>query len=62
MESHPLKVLSQSFDFPLSWATVVHVCNPSYSGGRDQEDHSFKPSQVNSSQKNSTQKRTGEVS
>jgi hypothetical protein len=30
-------------------ARVVHVCNPSYSGGRDQEDHGLKPAQVNSS-------------
>jgi hypothetical protein len=27
---------------------VAHACNPSYSGGRDQEDHSLKPSQANS--------------
>jgi hypothetical protein len=32
-----------------SWALVVHTCNPSYSGGRDQEDHSSKPAQANSS-------------
>jgi hypothetical protein len=25
------------------------LCNPSYSGGRDQEDHSSKPAQANSS-------------
>jgi hypothetical protein len=24
---------------------VVHTCNPSYSGGRDQEDHGLKPAQ-----------------
>jgi hypothetical protein len=23
----------------LSWVLVAHICNPSYSGGRDQEDH-----------------------
>jgi hypothetical protein len=28
---------------------VAHVCNPSYSGGRDQEDHSLKPVWVNNS-------------
>jgi hypothetical protein len=28
---------------------VAHACNPSYSGGRDQEDGSSKPAQVNSS-------------
>jgi hypothetical protein len=22
-----------------SWVLVAHTCNPSYSGGRDQEDH-----------------------
>jgi hypothetical protein len=26
---------------------VAHACNPSYSGGRDQEDHGSKPGQVN---------------
>jgi hypothetical protein len=29
---------------------VAHNCNPSYSGGRDQEDHGSKPDQANSSQ------------
>jgi hypothetical protein len=28
---------------------VAHACNPSYSGGRDQEDHGSKPAQENSS-------------
>jgi hypothetical protein len=28
---------------------VAHVCNPRYSGGRDQEDHGLKPTQANSS-------------
>jgi hypothetical protein len=40
--------------------TVAHTCNPSYSGGRDQEDHGSKPAWVNSSQdpilKNPSQK------
>jgi hypothetical protein len=27
---------------------VAHACNPSYSGGRAQEDHGSKPAQVNS--------------
>jgi hypothetical protein len=31
----------------ISWALVAHVCNPSYSGGRDQEDHSSRPAQAN---------------
>jgi hypothetical protein len=34
---------------PSSWALVAHACNPSYSGGRDQEDHGSKPAQANSS-------------
>jgi hypothetical protein len=29
---------------------VAHACNPSYSGGRDQEDHVPKPAQANSLQ------------
>jgi hypothetical protein len=33
-----------------SWALVAHACDPSYSGGRDQEDHGLKPAQGNSSQ------------
>jgi hypothetical protein len=28
---------------------VAHSCNPSYSGGRDQDDHSSKSAQANSS-------------
>jgi hypothetical protein len=28
---------------------VAHSCNPSYSGGRDQENHGSKPAQANSS-------------
>jgi hypothetical protein len=31
-----------------SWALVAHACSPSYSGGRDQEDHGSKPAQANS--------------
>jgi hypothetical protein len=30
-------------------APVAHACNPSYSGGRDQEDRGSKPAWVNSS-------------
>jgi hypothetical protein len=26
---------------------MAHFCNPSYSGGRDQEDHGSKPAQAN---------------
>jgi hypothetical protein len=28
---------------------VSYVCNPSYPGGRDEEDHGLKPAQANSS-------------
>jgi hypothetical protein len=48
-----------------SWVPVAHVCNPSYSGGRDQEDHGLKLAQVNSLwdpiSKNPSQKRGGGV-
>jgi hypothetical protein len=30
-----------------AWARVAHSCNPSYLGGRDQEDHCSKPPQAN---------------
>jgi hypothetical protein len=30
---------------------VAHACHPSYSRGRDQEDHSSKPAQANSSER-----------
>jgi hypothetical protein len=33
----------------LQRAPVAHICNPSYSGGRDQEDCGSKPAQGNSS-------------
>jgi hypothetical protein len=46
-------------------APVAHTCNLSYTEGRDQEDHSLKPAQANSSQgpisKNSPQKKAGGV-
>jgi hypothetical protein len=38
--------------FPLitniSQVLVAHTCNPSYSGGRDQEDYGWKPTWANS--------------
>jgi hypothetical protein len=40
---------------------VAHTCNPSYSGGRDQEDQGAKPAWANSSRKNPAQKRAGGV-
>jgi hypothetical protein len=45
-----------------SWTTVTHACNPSYSEGTDQEDHSSKPAWANSSEilspKKTKQKKT----
>jgi hypothetical protein len=32
----------------VSQVLVVHACNPSYSGGKDQEYHSLKPAWANS--------------
>jgi hypothetical protein len=46
---------------------VAHGCNPSYSGGKDQEDHGSNPAQANSSRdlilekKTITKKRAGGV-
>jgi hypothetical protein len=34
----------------LGWVLVAHACNPSYSGGRGQEDHGSKSAQANSFQ------------
>jgi hypothetical protein len=49
----------------LSLASVAHTCNPSYSGGRDHEDHSLKPAWANNSwypiSKNPSQKRVSGV-
>jgi hypothetical protein len=38
----------ESEDIRLSEMLVAHACNPSYSGGRDQEDHGSKLVQANS--------------
>jgi hypothetical protein len=35
----------------MSQVPVAHTCNPSYSGGRDQEDSSSKPAQTNSTKR-----------
>jgi hypothetical protein len=32
----------------LSWVPVAPSCNPSFSGGRDQEDWNLKPARANS--------------
>jgi hypothetical protein len=50
----------------LNQASVSHPCNPSYSGGRDQEDSGLKPVQANSlrnpiSKKTLHKKRAGRV-
>jgi hypothetical protein len=33
----------------INWGLVAHACNPSYSGGRDQEDRGSKPAWANCS-------------
>jgi hypothetical protein len=48
------------------WEPVAHACHPSYSGGRDQEDHSWKPARGNTSRdlilkKKNHKKRAGGV-
>jgi hypothetical protein len=52
--------MNKTYDNQVS---VVHACNPSYSGGRDQEDRDLKPAQANSSwdpiKKKKSQKRAG---
>jgi hypothetical protein len=42
------QILSQGEN--ASQVHVAHAYNPSYSGGRDQEDHGSKPAQASSSQ------------
>jgi hypothetical protein len=37
--------------YTFNWEPVAHVCNPSYSGGRDQEDCGLKSAQANSSRR-----------
>jgi hypothetical protein len=48
----------------IGWTQEAYICNPSYSGGRDQEDHGLRPAQIKSktlSQKYPMQKRAGRV-
>jgi hypothetical protein len=58
---------SQTRNFrTFSWVLVAHTCNPSCSGGRDQENCSSKPARTNSSwdpilKKKKSQKRAGGV-
>jgi hypothetical protein len=43
LESRPLCLTPKSLKTEKSLAPVAHACNPSYSGGRDHEDHGLKP-------------------
>jgi hypothetical protein len=43
-------ILGEHLRFFPGWAPVALVCNPSYSGGSDQEDHGSRPAQANSMQ------------
>jgi hypothetical protein len=70
LENLPMSLRGQVQDVlwnkrKLSQVLVAHACNPSYSAGRDQEDHSSKPAWTNSSRdpisKNPSQKRAAGV-
>jgi uncharacterized protein (DUF1919 family) len=50
MKMRGLKLLQKEYmkcityqKYYLSQVLVVHTCNPTYSGGGDQEDHGMKP-------------------
>jgi hypothetical protein len=45
----------------LSQVLVAHACNPSYSGGTDQEDHCLKTAQAKSSRKTLHKNKAGGV-
>jgi hypothetical protein len=47
--SHTCPKVEDNSKISLSWVLMAHASNPSYSGGRDQEDLSLKPAQANSS-------------
>jgi hypothetical protein len=49
-----MKAFNKKLEFSL--VLVIHACNPSYSGVRDQEDHSLKPAWANSSRDPSSKK------
>jgi hypothetical protein len=54
----------KSFVFEISFwlEAVAHTCNPSYSGGRDWENHGLTPTQANSLRDpTSTNKKLGMV-
>jgi hypothetical protein len=65
LEINMLNEISQDQKAKYCWAPVAHTCNPSYSGGRDQEDCSLKPAWANSLRdsilNNPSQKRAGGV-
>jgi hypothetical protein len=42
------EVEEENQEFEASQASMAHTCNPSYPGGRDQEDHGSKPTRANS--------------
>jgi hypothetical protein len=49
--SHYFHIPSKGQGLSMKWALVAHTCNPSYSGGRDQEDlGQTEPTRANSSQ------------
>jgi hypothetical protein len=48
--------LHKVLEYNFGWVLVAHACNPSYSGARDQEDHSLKPDWEILSQKTLSQK------
>jgi hypothetical protein len=50
-ENHRASVISHNIRCEGSQAPVAHTCNPSYSGGRDQEDCGPTPAQANTSAK-----------
>jgi hypothetical protein len=40
--------MTQDWHFTFNQFLMAYTCNPSPSGGRDQEDHNLKPAQANS--------------
>jgi hypothetical protein len=61
LSSNPSTIIKKT----KNWALVAHAYNPSYSGGRDQEDLGLKPAQAKFRspylEKNPLQKRAGGV-
>jgi hypothetical protein len=48
--THPHRISQLTKKIHGCWVTVAHTCNPSSSGGREQEDRGSRPAQGNSSQ------------